>query len=162
MLRGQCYSPCTRCYIFLGNVSREKCHSPGFPSPLRASAANLTSGSSTLSTLISLRGSSPPLITLLVSMGLPTSPSGTRGKVALLRGGSGPHCEPCVRGLSSILVRDMRGEGAEASGRSRLRSDGRLWVGTDGRFSEFGSCWVYAGGCAVLSCCIFVAGAGPW
>jgi hypothetical protein len=82
---------------------------PGFPNPLNASAASLTSGSSMLTLVSRLPAlSSCMLRTLAVSIGLPTSsrggPSGARGKVALFGTGSIPHCDLsyCDRGLYSI------------------------------------------------------------
>lgn len=134
---------------------------PGFPSPLSASAANRTSGSSIL-TLVSrlLVVSSGTLRMLAVSMGLPMSsrekPSGTLGKVALLGAGSTPQCgaSKCARGLYSIELCGVWR--ALVSGRcSDLMPGSRAlswWlcvgrcVGTDGRCSDSGSCCVYAGG----------------
>lgn len=126
---------------------------PGFPKPDSASAASRTSGSSILSTLDDLcTGLSSGLAALVVSIGLPTSTSGVwRGILAgpwggkvWTRGGSGAHS------LWSF------GRVDEASGRSRdfipgrwrsvSGTEGGVWVGTEGRCSESGSCWVYAGG----------------
>jgi hypothetical protein len=78
---------------------------PGLPSPLNASAASRTSGSSMLTLVSLLAFSSCALHTLAVSMGLPISsgmrgiPSGTRGNVALCSDGSCPHCAPSKYGL---------------------------------------------------------------
>jgi hypothetical protein len=86
------------------------CDIPGLPSPLKASAASRTSGSSMLTLVSRLALSSCALHTLAVSIGLPMSsailgiPSGTLGNVALCSDGSWPHCAPssCDLGLSSI------------------------------------------------------------
>ena len=105
-------------------------------------------------TLVSRRRacSSCALKTLAVSMGLPMSagmPSGTFGNVALVRAGRVLHCGVWGRdlGLRSVeLWGEWRGP---ALGRSRALMPGRrafawwagVWVGTEGRWKDSGSCW---------------------